>query len=219
MPLQDRQLDFEDFSSDTEKLSAILKRVEVSIALHKLSCEYYRSRKLAMLYPAVLSCVAIGILGFVVTTDVIKAHMKIGGVTQVEDVLTLVVGFLGIFVGTVMLLMNQWDFGGRESMHMSAMIELDGLGNRVRYYKMDRRVGAGAGGMGGIGDEDSDNIEASYGVGRKRKKALGIVEAPDTRKMALIVASGKKLEEMETEIKKRTNAAKKSETWRDDVTR
>ncbi len=40
MPLQDRQLDFEDFSSGAEKLSAILKRTEVSSARHKLCMEY-----------------------------------------------------------------------------------------------------------------------------------------------------------------------------------
>ena len=49
-PLQNCQLDFEDFSSDTEKLSAILKRCKVSSARHKLSYEYYRARKLALLY-------------------------------------------------------------------------------------------------------------------------------------------------------------------------
>jgi hypothetical protein len=161
MPLQDRQLDFEDFSSDAEKLSAILKRTEVSSARHKLCREYCRARKFALLCPSVLSCTAIGILGFVVTTDAVKAHMKVGDV-QVEDVLTLVVGFLGFAVGTLLLLMNQWDFGGREAMHLSAMTELDDLGSRVRYNRMDRRVGVSGGGGGGAdgdgyGDENDDD--------------------------------------------------------------
>ncbi len=217
MPVQDRQLDFEDFSTDAEKLSAIMKRIEVSSSRHKLSSEYYRSRKLALLYPGVLACVAIGIIGFVITTDVVKAHMKIMDDIQIEDVLTLVVGFLGIFVGTDMLLMNQWDFGGREIMHNSAMIELDNLGNRVRYWKMDRRVGGG-GADGGV--DANDAAEASYGRGGTRANvALGVVEAPDTRRMALVVAGGKKLEEMEAEIKKRTNDAKMSEDWKNDVSR
>ena len=77
MGIQDRQLDFEDFSSDTEKLSAILKRCEVSAQKHKLAYEYYRARKFLLLFPAVASCAAIGILGFLVTTDAIKMHMKV----------------------------------------------------------------------------------------------------------------------------------------------
>jgi hypothetical protein len=233
MPLQDRQLDFEDFSSDAEKLSAILKRTEVSSARHKLCREYCRARKFALLCPSVLSCTAIGILGFVVTTDAVKAHMKVGDV-QVEDVLTLVVGFLGFAVGTLLLLMNQWDFGGREAMHLSAMTELDDLGSRVRYNRMDRRVGVSGGGGGGAdgdgyGDEKNDDdhhhnasSNPSFfggGGGAPKRKALGVVEAPDTGRIALVVAGGKKLEEMENEIKKRTNAARWSENSRNDVSR
>lgn len=221
MPLQDRQLDFEDFSSDTEKLSAILKRCEVSNVRHKLSYEYYRARKFALLYPTVLGCMVIGIFGFVVTTESIKDHMKINGVTQVEDVLTLLVGCLGFAVGLSVMLMNQWDFGGREAMHLGAMSELENLGNKIRYNKMDRRVGYnGAVGM------DDDYLEASgrgvsWMIGGRI--ALGIVEKPTSNggagKMALVVASGKKAEQMESEIKKKTIAATKAENLRNDVSR
>ena len=78
MVLQDRWLDFDDFSSNAEKLSALLKRCEVSAQKHKLAHEYYRARKFALLYPAVLAFSAIGVLGFLVTTVVIKHHMKMG---------------------------------------------------------------------------------------------------------------------------------------------
>lgn len=221
MPLQDRQLDFEDFSSDTEKLSAILKRCEVSNVRHKLSYEYYRARKFAILYPTVFSCMVIGIFGFLVTTESIKDHMKINGVTQVEDVLTLLVGCLGFAVGLSVMLMNQWDFGGREAMHLGAMSELENLGNKIRYNKMDRRVGVnGAGGM------DDDDLEASSrGVSGMigGRIGLGMVEKPTSNggagEMALVVASGKKAEQMETEIKKKTVAAKKAENLRNDVSR
>jgi hypothetical protein len=234
MPIQDRQLDFEDFSTDAEKLSAIMKRIEVSSCRHKLSSEYYRYRKLALLFPGILACLAIGIIGFVVTTDVVKLHMKIWDVVQIEDVLTLVIGFLGVFVGTDMLLMNQWDFGGRHVMHDSAMSEMNDLGNRVRYWKMDRRVGGGEGGGGdGVGGTDDDAISfrgggTKNGTGNGGTKtttrndiprALGVVEAPDTRRMAMILAGGKKFEDMEGEIKKRTNAARMAENWKNDVSR
>jgi hypothetical protein len=50
MGIKDHQLDFEDFSTDTEKLSAILKRTEISSQKHKLSYEYYRARKFLRRY-------------------------------------------------------------------------------------------------------------------------------------------------------------------------
>jgi len=215
MGIQDRQLDFEDFSSDTEKLSAILKRCEVSSQKHKLCYEYYRSRKFALLHPSVIACIAIGILGFVVTTDAIKRHMKLGDV-QVEDILTLVVGFLGFFVGMTTLLMNQWDFGSRESMHLSAIVELESLGDRIRFWKMDRQVGTGP------YDENieaQENMKDSGRFDETERKALGVVEAPKSHKVALVVASGNALKKVEGEIKAKTVQAKKTEDKRSDVSR
>lgn len=231
MVLQDRQLDFEDFSSDTEKLSAILKRTEVSSQKHKLCYEYYRARKFALLTPSVTCCVAIGILGFIVTTEAIKKHMKVGDV-QVEDILTLIVGFLGFFVGMNMLLMNQWDFGSRESMHLSALIELETLGDKVRFWKMDRKVGSGKyeDDVGGDGDEGTGTVRSGGKKSGSRnnvrdrfneseRKALGVVEAPNSHKMALVVASGKALRKVETEIQQKTVQARKTEDKRSDVSR
>jgi len=226
MAIQDRQLDFEDFSSDTEKLSAILKRCEVSSQKHKLCYEYYRARKFALLAPAITACLAIGILGFTVTTEAIKRHMKLGEV-QVEDILTLVVGFLGFFVGMTMLFMNQWDFGSREAMHLSALVELENLGDRVRFWKMDRKVGSGKYGK----DDDESNAGAAAAAKNKvgarnakkinesERKALGVVEEPKSQKVALVVASGKALKKAETEIQKKTVQAKKTEDKRSDVSR
>jgi hypothetical protein len=223
MPLlQDRQLDFEDFSSDTEKLSAILKRCEVSGQKHKLCYEYYRARKFALLHPSVMSCVAIGVLGFTVTTSAIKRHMKIGDV-QVEDMMTLVVGMLGFLVGMNVLLMNQWDFGSRESMHLSALIELDQLGDRIRFWKMDRKVGTGKGGPEDDGEEDykekSNKNLSGEDFSKSERKALGLVEAPESHKVALVVASGKQLKKVEKEIQQKTVRARKTEDKRSDVSR
>ena len=221
MVLQDRQLDFEDFSSDTEKLSAILKRCEVSSQKHKLCYEYYRARKFALLHPSVLACIAIGILGFIVTTDAIKRHMKVGEV-QVEDLLTLVVGFLGFFVGMNMLLMNQWDFGSRENMHLSALVELETLGDKVRFWKMDRKVGSGQydnGDEGGVSSNNKSSRNMGDDFTKSERKALGVVEAPNSHKVALVVASGKALKKVESEIQQKTVQAKKTEDKRSDVSR
>lgn len=211
--IQDRQLDFEDFSTDTEKISAILKRIEVASQKQKLTHEYYRARKFLLLAPAILSCCAIGILGFVVTTEAIKDHMHIGDV-RVEDVLTVLTGCLGFGVGVLLLLGNQWDFGGRECMHWSAMIELDKLGDRVRFWKMDRQN------EGGIDEVmNVKNGGVNGGVDAAERKALGVVESPGTKKMALVVASGKMLEKVESEISKKTREAKMVVENRTDVSR
>lgn len=221
MPFQDRQLDFEDFSSDTEKLSAILKRCEVSSQKHKLCYEYYRARKFALLYPSVLACAAVGILGFLVTTDAIKRHMKLGEV-QVEDILTLVVGFLGFYVGMNLLLMNQWDFGSRESMHLSALIELENLGAKVRFWKMDRRMDRGSHHSSGVDDgSDRSGTRAASKFTDSERKALGVVEAPPSQggRVALVVASGKTLKKVERKIKQNTVQARMTEDRRNDVSR
>ncbi len=215
MPLQDRQLDFEDFSTDTEKVSAILKRTEISSQKHKLCYEYYRARKFLLLFPALLSCCAIGIIGFCLSTDeVVKDHMKVGGEggIPVEDVLTLVVGCLGIFVGMSLLLMNQWDYGGRESMHLCAYLQCDELGNKVRFWKMDRRVNdvTAAGRRGSHGSYPNDLVHEG---------AVGVVKAPNSDKMAVVVASGKALRKVELELKEKTAKATKTESKRDEVLR
>lgn len=145
------------------------------------------------------------------TTEAIKDHMHVGDV-QVEDVLTILTGCLGFFVGVVLLLGNQWDFGSREAMHLSAMIELDKLGDKVRFWKMDRYnqddisqiLTNGTNGMNGMAEE---------------RKALGVVETPGSKKMALVVASGKTLQKVESEIVKKTAEAKMVVENRSDVSR
>ena len=223
MPFQDRQLDFEDFSSDTEKLSAILKRTEISCQKHKLCYEYYRARKLSLLYPSILACAFIGIVGFTVSTDAIKRHMKINNTIQVEDVLTIIVGFLGFIVGLNMLLMNQYEWGSRENFHLSAFIELENLGDRVRYWKMDKRVGTNRHYQGGGEDDGAtavmNGITGGGNGGEGERKALGVVEEPNTHKIALVVASGKALKKVESEIQSKTVQAKKAEDKRSDVSR
>ena len=244
MGTKDQQLDFEDFSTDTEKLSAILKRTEVSAQKHKLAYEYYRTRKFLLLLPCIIGCALIGILGFVVTTDAIKRHMRVNNV-QVEDILTLVVGCCGFMVGCLLLLMNQWDFGSRESMHLGALVELEGLSDRVRFWRMDQKVkdedvGDGVNGSDINGESSREGGKLLDGSGRVldgsnrssgrdgkqqqrgknvERKALGLVEVPNSDKVAMVVGSGKVLKKVEREIRQRTVSAKKAEERRNDVSR
>ncbi len=230
MGMKDNQLDFEDFSTDTEKLSAILKRTEMSSQKHKLSYEYYRARKFLLLIQATLCCATIGILGFVVTTDAIKRHMKINNV-QVEDVLTLTIGSLGFVTGMILLLMNQWDFGSHESMHLGALMELENLADKIRFWRMDQKINND----NDVNDNADGNIDDALdkqqqkrknkldgninGSSSKERRALGVVEAPNSNKVAMVVASGKILKKVEREIQQKTLSAKKAEERRDDVSR
>ena len=149
--------------------------------------------------------------------------MKINNTIQVEDVLTIIVGFLGFIVGLNMLLMNQYEWGSRENFHLSAFIELENLGDRVRYWKMDKRVGTNRHYQGGEEDDGAtavmNGITGGKSGGEGERKALGVVEEPNTHKIALVVASGKALKKVESEIQSKTVQAKKAEDKRSDVSR
>jgi hypothetical protein len=134
--------------------------------------------------------------------------MKAGGSIPVEDILTLVVGCLGIFVGMNLLMLNQWDYGGREGMHLSAYLQCEELGNKVRFWRMDRR-------MNDVNGSDRDH----NGLVNEGGRAVGVVKAPNSEKMAVVVASGKALRKVEKELKEKTVKATKTESKRDEVLR
>ncbi len=125
---------------------------------------------------------------------------------------------------------NQWDFGKREGMHLSAVVDLETLGDRIRFSKMNRamneereqnggRGGGGGGGSGtsvaGSGASVASGTSANY---NGERKALGTVENSD-RKLALVVASGKTLKKVESAIEKKTKEVKKVNESRSDVAR
>ena len=222
-----QQLDFEDFDTDTQKLSSLLKKCEISTQKHKLSNEYYRSRKFLLLIPAITCCVFIGILGFVLTTDAIKPHMNINSKIQISDLLTLLIGFAGFIVGLLLIIMNTVDYSGKELMHEVAIYELSSLADKVRGWKMDRNIGTT--GDNKLMGDDANDISVTHGIpinpgnnhttNNKERKAIGMVEEPETHKIALVVASGKALQKVENEIVSKTVLAKKTEDKRSDVSR
>jgi len=226
MTTMNQQLDFEDFDTDTQKLSSLLKKCEISTQKHKLSNEYYRSRKFLLLIPAITCCIFIGILGFILTTDAIKPHMNINSKIQISDLLTLLIGFCGFIVGLLLIIMNTVDYSGKELMHEVAIYELSSLADKVRGWKMDRNIGTT--GDNKLGD-DAD-VSVTHGIpinpqnsptsnNNKERKAIGMVEEPETHKIALVVASGKALQKVENEIVSKTVLAKKTEDKRSDVSR
>lgn len=150
------------------------------------------------------------------------------GDAQVEDLLTILIGCLGVFVGMMILMGNQWDFGRREGMHLSAMVDLESLGDRIRFSKMNRAMNEEREGKSGSGSRSGSNgagtgSGASVSSGRSadyggERKALGTVENSD-RKLALVVASGKTLKKVESAIEKKTKEVKKANDSRSDVAR
>jgi len=224
-----QQLDFEDFTSDTQKLSSLLKKCEISTQKHKLSNEYYRSRKFLLLIPAITCCIFIGILGFVLTTDAIKPHMNINTKIQISDLLTLLIGFAGFFVGLLLIIMNTVDYSGKELMHEVAIYELSSLADKVRGWKMDRNIGTNMDNNENKLAGDEADVSVTHGIpinpqstsknNNKERKAIGMVEEPESHKIALVVASGKALQKVENEVVTKTVLAKKTEDKRSDVSR
>mmetsp|Transcript_21111 Transcript_21111/g.43880 ORF Transcript_21111/g.43880 Transcript_21111/m.43880 type:complete len:346 (+) Transcript_21111:142-1179(+) len=133
------QHDFEAFSSDAEKLSAILKCADVERHKHHLSVSYHRFRKLLLLLPTLLSSLFIAVVAFLPNTDVIKAHMHVGDVPTSEFLLILV-ACLGFVVLIFTLLMNTLDYGSKIAMHKGAALDLQTLCERIRMYRVERAM-------------------------------------------------------------------------------
>ena len=109
--------------------------------------------------------------------------------------------------------MNTVDYSGRELMHEVAIYELSSLCDKVRGWKMDRNIGSMDNNDTKLGDEA--DVSVTHGIPinpqnnntttNKERKAIGMVEEPDTHKIALVVASGKALQKVENEIVNKTH--------------
>lgn len=157
--------DFEDFASDAEKLSAILKLGDVELYKHMLTVDYYRFRKYMILIPTVLSGLAISILGFIAASDIIKPYMKVGD-TEMREFLVLLVSCLGFLVLLLAVLGSGLDYSSKVGYHRSAAEDLAGLCEKVRLYRMesamDERLNDEEEEMRGVLEEnDGDDTEGT----------------------------------------------------------
>jgi hypothetical protein len=152
--------DFEDFASDAEKLSAILKLGDVELYKHMLTVDYYRFRKYMILIPTVLSGLVISILGFIAASDIIKPYMKVGD-TEMREFLILLVSCLGFLVLLLAVLGSGLDYSSKVGYHRSAAEDLAGLCERVRLYRveraMDERLNDEEEEMKGVLEENDDD--------------------------------------------------------------
>ncbi|KAL7537782.1 LOW QUALITY PROTEIN: hypothetical protein ACHAXR_008078 [Thalassiosira sp. AJA248-18] len=129
----------DEYSSDAEKLSAILKTADVEGHKHTLSVDYFRFRKYLLLIPILLMSLLIAICGFVAASDIMHDSMKVHDSTM-QDFLTMLVSAFGFLVLLLTLLGNGLDYNSKLGFHRAASEDLAGLCDRVRLYRMERAM-------------------------------------------------------------------------------
>ena len=132
-------VDFDSFTSDAEKLSAILRVTDVEMHKHALSSEYYTLRKYSILVPIIILSLFLSITGFIATSDIINDTARIHDST-VQEFLTLLVASCGFIVLLLTLLGNQLDYNSRIRFHTGAYDDLVALNEKMRMYKVERAM-------------------------------------------------------------------------------
>ena len=104
-------------------------------------------------------------------------------------------------------------------MHLSAVVELEGLADRVRFWRMDQKLTTNGKDSSIHKNGKNKGTGTGTGTGTGERRALGVVEMPHSEKVAMVVGSGKVLKKVEKEIQERSVRAKKAEERRNDVSR
>jgi hypothetical protein len=131
--------DTESFTSDADKLSAILKCSDVEMHKHMLAVDYFRHRKNVLHVPIILMSLFIAVCGFVAASDVIKESYKVED-TTLRDFLALVAASLGFAVMLLAILAGGLDYPTKMKFHRSAAEDMAQLSDRVRLYRMERAM-------------------------------------------------------------------------------
>eukprot|EP00581_Thalassiosira_minuscula_P012195 CAMPEP_0183715508 /NCGR_PEP_ID=MMETSP0737-20130205/9690_1 /TAXON_ID=385413 /ORGANISM="Thalassiosira miniscula, Strain CCMP1093" /LENGTH=690 /DNA_ID=CAMNT_0025944603 /DNA_START=238 /DNA_END=2306 /DNA_ORIENTATION=- len=132
-------VDFDSFSSDAEKLSAILKCADVEQHKHKLSATYFHFRRYAILIPILVMSLFIAVGGFVAASDIMKPTQRIHDSTM-QEFLTILVATFGFMVLILTILGNGLNYHSRVAFHRAAASDLEGLCDKVRLYRMERAM-------------------------------------------------------------------------------
>ena len=145
-----------DHLSESEKLSSILQRSDVERHKHNLSAEYYRFRKYALFVPTLLILLFITVAGFVVDTDVIMDHMKVGD-SSTREFLVLLLASMGFLCLIFVLLQNALDYNSKINMHKGAAIDLESLSDKIKMYRVERTMDQEA------MEEEEERLAEMYG--------------------------------------------------------
>lgn len=134
-------VDFDSYSSDAEKLSAILKVADVELQKHALTSEYYTLRKYCILIPIIVLTLFVAMAGFIAASDIITATStpRVGDSTM-QEFLTLLVASCGFLVLLLTLLGNQLDYNSKIKFHNGAQDDLNALCEKMRMYKVERAM-------------------------------------------------------------------------------
>lgn len=155
-PHNPKQLvDFDSYASDSEKLSAILKCSDVECHKHNLSIDYYLFRKYGLFLPTVFLTLFISMVGFVVQSDIIKDHMKVGDSTT-REFLSYLIACLAFLVLVFTLLANSLDYNSKINFHKGAALDLETLCDRIRMYRVERTMDEAVA-------EEEEDIYKKYG--------------------------------------------------------
>lgn len=128
-----------DSQTESEKLSSVLQRADVERHKHNLSAEYYRFRKYLLFIPTLLIILFVTVCGFVVDTNVIMDHMKVGD-SSTREFLVLLIASLSFLALILVLLSNALDYNSKINMHKAAAIDLEALGDRIKMYRVERTM-------------------------------------------------------------------------------
>lgn len=139
--IKTKLVDFDSYSSDAEKLSAILKVADVELQKHALTSEYYTLRKYCILVPIIVLTLFVAMAGFIAASDIITATStpRVGDSTM-QEFLTLLVASCGFLVLLLTLLGNQLDYNSKIKFHNGAQDDLVALCEKMRMYRVERAM-------------------------------------------------------------------------------
>lgn len=174
MPLNNNTLknnklvDFDSYTSDAEKLSAILKVADVEMHKHALTSEYYTLRKYSILLPIIILSLFVAMVGFVAASDIVTSTNtpRVHDSTM-QEFLTLLVASCGFIVLLLTLLGNQLDYNSKIKFHNGAQNDLASLSEKMRMYRVERAM-------------DERLVEEEMEEVRRREMEMGELDLGDT---------------------------------------
>eukprot|EP00984_Skeletonema_dohrnii_P018374 scaffold8562_cov102-Skeletonema_dohrnii-CCMP3373.AAC.1 len=159
-------VDFDSYTSDAEKLSAILKVADVELQKHALTSEYYTLRKYSILIPIIVLSLFVAMAGFIAASDIITDTTRVHD-TTVQEFLTLLVASCGFIVLLLTLLGNQLDYNSKIKFHNGASDDLKSLCEKMRMYRVERAM-------------DERVVEEEMADVRRKEMELGELDVGDT---------------------------------------
>jgi len=165
---KNKLVDFDSYTSDAEKLSAILKVADVEMHKHALTSEYYTLRKYSILAPIIILSLFVAMAGFIAASDIVTTTNtpRVHDSTM-QEFLTLLVASCGFIVLLLTLLGNQLDYNSKIKFHNGAQHDLAALCEKMRMYRVERAM-------------DERLVEEEMEEVRRREMEMGELDAGDT---------------------------------------